>query len=322
MYCIVTLFINNVYLKYLISLEKLKYIYEKTGKRFKQIKFCPSEETSLKPTSNSTNLYGSSSEQFKNSNLSTVSNQLGSQALSQTCTIPSLHATNIPQTSFYTKANIFLEKEQEEKIMSALGLPLIQNLVSMIEISQKHKVNAIRALFRVVKQLGINETCYFKFDTDHDIKTNEILYNAKYFIKDCEIASRMDLRKKQAKMLCAKATVDTLIILSTLCTSSDKDMPQRSAVSVFNQTSSLNTFNSSLSHPSIETCVEKPFFILNQAMYNQCLRDNFVIVESERFKKDVQLYSRAILFESASFNHKSFEYKFEDISGTIPPSTK
>lgn len=140
MYCIVILlFTNNVCLKYLISLEKLKSIYEKTGKRFKQIKFCPSEETSLKPTlsSNSTNLYESSLEQFKSSNLSTMSNQLGSQALSQTCTIPSLHATNKPQTSFPTEANIFLEKEQGEKIISALGLPFIQNLVSMIEISQK-----------------------------------------------------------------------------------------------------------------------------------------------------------------------------------------
>lgn len=247
-----------------------------------------------------------------------MSNQLGSQALPQTSTISSLHASNEPQTSFHTDANIFLEKEQEEKIISALGLPLIQNLVPMIEISQKHKVNAIRALFRVVKQLGINESCYFKFDTDHDNQTNEILYNAKYFIKDCEIASRMALKKKQAKMLCAKATVDTLVTLSTLRTSSDEVMSQ----SVFNQASSLDTFSCGLSHPSIETCVEKPRFILNQTMYDLCLRDNFIMVERKRFIGDIQLYSRAILFESASFNQKSFEYKFEDISGTMPPSIK
>lgn len=319
MYCIAILFINNVYLKYLISLEKLKSMYEKTGKRFKQIKFCPSEEKSLEPTlsSNSTNLYESPSEQLKSSNLLTMSNQLGSQALPQTSTISSLHASNEPQTSFHTDANIFLEKEQEEKIISALGLPLIQNLVPMIEISQKHKVNAIRALFRVVKQLGINESCYFKFDTDHDNQTNEILYNAKYFIKDCEIASRMALKKKQAKMLCAKAAVDTLLTLSTLRTSSDEAISQ----SVFNQASSLDTFSCSLSHPSIETCVEKPRFILNQTMYDLCLRDNFMMVERKRFIGNIQLYSRAILFESASFNQKSFEYKFEE-TGTMPPSIK
>lgn len=154
----------------------------------------------------------------------------------------------------------------------------------MIEISQKHKVNTIRALFHIVKQLGINKSCYFKFDIDHDDQTNEILYNAKYFIKDCKIASKVALKKKQTKILCAKATVDTLFTLSTLHISLDKVMPQRNAISVFNQTSSLDTFNSSISHPSMETCVEKPCLILNKAMYDLCIRNNFVIVKEDDSK--------------------------------------
>lgn len=207
-----------------------------------------------------------------------------------------------------------------------LSTSQISSCEEVLQLFNKNIANRIKnepsivTLESIASLLGMDDC--IKFDiTSTKVAPDLTEYHCKFFLKGILISFGKGNTSDKAKNIAADKG---LMKLSNL---SDYEIQEGELQEKYTnriiQDSNSNTLNSNLSS---ETCFEKPPFILNQTMYNLSLRDGFVIVEKQKLKADLQnnetVLKKTILYESASFNHKSYEFEFEDIPGTIPPSKK
>lgn len=210
-----------------------------------------------------------------------------------------------------------------------LSTSQISSCEEVLQLFNKNITNRIKnepsvvTLESIASLLGMDDC--IKFDiTSRKVAPDLTEYHCKFFLKGILISFGKDNTSDKAKNIAADKG---LMKLSNL---SDYEIQEGELQEKHNnriiQASNSNTLNSNLSQSSTETYFEKPAFILNQTMYNLSLRDGFVIVEKQKLKADLQnnetVLKKTILYESASFNHKSYEFEFEDLPGTMPPSKK
>lgn len=210
-----------------------------------------------------------------------------------------------------------------------LSTSQISSCEEVLQLFNKNIANRIKnepsivTLESIASHLGMDDC--IKFDiVSSKVSPDLTEYHCKFYLKGVLISFGKDNISDNAKNIAAEKGLMKLSNLSDY-EIQDGELQEKPNSRII-QASNSNTLNSNLTQSSTEMCFEKPPFILNQTMYNLSLRDGFVIIEKQRLKADLQnnetVLKKTILYESASFNHQSYEFEFEDLPGTMPPSKK